>query len=65
MTSSSGGGGDLIDITYAYDHASNRLYAERGVYKSHSEQYTYDNLHRLVTYNHGNVNSSGAIQNYW
>ncbi|MCC6680525.1 MAG: hypothetical protein IT445_06440 [Phycisphaeraceae bacterium] len=56
---------DLLRITHAYDRASNRLYAQRGVYVSHSEAYTYDDLHRLVTYHHGNVDSYGAIQDYW
>ncbi len=55
-----------FEVHYAYDQVSNRTYAKRQVYKSHSQFYTYDNLHRLIDYQTGKMNDGNdAIEDYW
>ncbi len=63
------GAGDRFKILHAYDVAGNHRYADRQVYKSHSQVYGYDDLHRLVDYKAGKLinNTSGddVIADYW
>ena len=61
---------DVFHIAHGYDRASNRLYADRQVYESYSEDYDYDGLHRLTGYEQGRFapgseSSGGAIEDHW
>ena len=61
---------DVIHIAHGYDRASNRLYADRQVYQSYSEDYTYDQLHRLTQYEKGQLDptangGTGAVSDLW
>ena len=38
-----GGSSDLFDVRHGYDRASNRLYADRQLYRGSAHAYTYDN----------------------
>ncbi len=56
----------VFNIRYGYDRASNRLYADRQVHKSHSQVYSHDNLHRLTATDIGKINSAqDEIESFW
>ncbi|QNN21562.1 RHS repeat protein [Planctomycetales bacterium ZRK34] len=56
----------LWQAQHAYDRASNRLYADREVYGSYSEVYTYDDLHRLKTFDQGKIKADqSGIEDHW
>ena len=67
------GDGDYFNIKHGYDYASNRKYADRQVYKSHSQHYIYDSLHRLEDYQAGktdydttpNPDVPQGIEDFW
>ncbi len=59
-----------FQVLYGYDLAGNRRYADRQVYKSHSQYYTYDELHRLTDYQAGKMSydensDPSGIESYW
>ncbi|MEX0744264.1 MAG: hypothetical protein WD118_01570, partial [Phycisphaeraceae bacterium] len=61
---------DVLHATHGYDRASNRLFADRHVYKSHSQAYQYDDLHRLTDFKTGATDYDGAdlpdgIESHW
>ena len=56
----------LFDIRHAYDGGSNRTYADRQVYKGHSQHYSYDSLNRLTAFKAGKINSNkDDIVSHW
>jgi RHS repeat-associated protein len=66
--------GDIFFIKHGYDKATNRLYADRQVdaYKSRSQFYAYDQLHRLTDFQSGETDYGTStpavpedIQDYW
>ncbi|QNN21540.1 RHS repeat-associated core domain-containing protein [Planctomycetales bacterium ZRK34] len=48
----------LWQAQHGYDRASNRLYADRQIYRGESQSYSYDNLHRLTAYKSGRLNTT-------
>lgn len=69
----SGTPADVFHVKHGYDAAGNRRYADRQVYPSHSQYYTYDGLNRLSDYKAGKTNYNTTpdpdvpqgIESYW
>ncbi|MEM9753205.1 MAG: hypothetical protein AAF916_07440 [Planctomycetota bacterium] len=56
----------VYDARHGYDRSSNRLYSDRQKYASYSETYAYDGLHRLASYDAGEIKADlSGIEDYW